>query len=249
MVIKIPDIVQFFITDFRSATLSVGIRRLPGNLGSGLLQRFGTVGEASSDNQGAFIQDSWTINNRLTLNLGLRMENEVVPSFGDSTTRKLLNLAGATNLLRDSVLHLTFYGDGKNKLFASYGWFYDRFKYELPRGSFGGDFFRRDYFEILPSRGTALYKLHSAEHSWRQHPDPIGGTVADHRSVTGYSACQFDFRIATNSVDANIFETGGVDPDIKAARQSEYTIGYERQLARNFIIECALYTQTDRPRD
>ena len=48
-------------------------------------------------------------------------------------------------------------GDGKTKLFASYGWFYDRFKYELPRGSFGGDFFRRDFFEILPSRGTSVY--------------------------------------------------------------------------------------------
>ena len=44
-------------------------------------------------------------------------------------------------------------GDGKTKLFASYGWFYDRFKYELPRGSFGGDFFHNFYFEIFPGDG------------------------------------------------------------------------------------------------
>ena len=53
-------------------------------------------------------------------------------------------------------------GDGKTKLFASYGWFYDRFKYELPRGSFGGDFFRRDYFEIFEP--TASSRPTRSEH-------------------------------------------------------------------------------------
>jgi hypothetical protein len=43
------------------------------------------------------------------------------------------------------------FGDGKTKLFGSYGRFFDRFKYELPRGSFGGNFFRNDYFEIFPN--------------------------------------------------------------------------------------------------
>ena len=50
------------------------------------------------------------------------------------------------------------FGDGKTKLFGSYGQFYDRFKYELPRGSFGGNFFRNDYFEIFP--GQTSCQLH-----------------------------------------------------------------------------------------
>ena len=52
----------------------------------------------------------------------------------------------------------------------------------------------------------------------------------------GYSVCQFDFRIPTNLAGADIFETGAVDPDIVAARQSEWTFGIERQLGNNFLL-------------
>src|SRR6266550_2520231 len=37
------------------------------------------------------------------------------------------------------------FGDGKTKIYGSYGWFYDRLKFNLPRGLFGGNFFRTDY--------------------------------------------------------------------------------------------------------
>jgi hypothetical protein len=40
------------------------------------------------------------------------------------------------------------FGTGKTKIFASYGWFYDRLRFSLPRRSFGGDFSQVDYFPI-----------------------------------------------------------------------------------------------------
>ena len=55
----------------------------PGNLTvRDLMTRFGTIGEASSNNQAFYAQDSWQVMNRLTLNLGLRIEKETVPNFG-----------------------------------------------------------------------------------------------------------------------------------------------------------------------
>ena len=215
-----------------------------GNLGSGVLTRFGTIGEASSDNQALFAQDTYTINNRLTLNLGVRIEKETVPSFAGSSAQAIEFGFGDKISPRIGVaFDLT--GDGKTKLFANYGIFYDRFKYELPRGSFGGDFFRRDFFEVLPGRGL-LFTDYTLQNVIGNYPDPVGGDCPIVGS-TGYSVCQFDFRIATNLAGASIFTTGAIDPDIEAARQSEYTIGVERSLGSNFVL-AARYThkQVDR---
>jgi len=215
-----------------------------GNLGSGFIQRFGTIGEASSKNQAVFVQDTWRIHNRVTLNVGLRAESEVVPNFGTSGSDAIKfgwgdKLAPRLGFAWDAT------GDGKTKIFGSYGWFYDRFKYELPRGSFGGDFYRRDYFEILPGRGAG-YANYTFGNILGTNPDPIGGTCPIAAS-TGWSVCQFDFRIATNLTGADIFSTGAIDPDIMAARQSEYTFGVERELSPGFLL-AARYThkQVDR---
>lgn len=206
-------------------------------LGAGYLQRFGTVGKASSKNHALFVQDSYQIARRLTLNLGVRFENENVPNFGSAGTTSIKfgwgskvspRIGGAFDLL----------GNGKTKVFASWGWFYDRFKYELPRGSFGGDFYRRDYFEILPERGS-LYTNYTRPAIIGSTTDPIGGSCPGPNAPVwpgGWSICQFDFRIATNIAGADIFESGAVDPNLKAARQSEYTFGVEHQLAANTVI-------------
>ena len=225
-------IVQLFYG--RAITGLTGQAATAGNLGSGYIQRFGTIGEASSKNQSIFVQDTWQIAQRLTLNLGIRFENEVVPSFGDASNTEAIEFGWGDKLAPRLGFAYDLTGDGKTKIFGSYGWFYDRFKYELPRGSFGGDFYRRDYFEILPSRGAA-YTNYTYNAILGGRPDVLGGTCPI-VGGPGFSVCQFDFRIATNQTGADIFVSGAIDPDIKAARQSEYTFGIERELWQNFVI-------------
>ncbi|MFN2491747.1 MAG: carboxypeptidase regulatory-like domain-containing protein [Pyrinomonadaceae bacterium] len=205
----------------------------PGTVGVGILQRFGTIGAASSANQGLFFQDSWQPVSRLSLNLGLRFENETVPSF--SAANPGITFGWGSKIAPRLGFAFDLTGDGKTKIFASYGWFYDRFKYELPRGSFGGDFFRRDYFELFPGDQwntiTVAQILGSA-------PDPVGGTCPDtgFRAAGARSRCQFDFRIPSNLVGGDLFDSGNVDPNIKAARQTDFTIGGERELGGGLLI-------------
>jgi hypothetical protein len=195
-----------------SSGVIVGNR--PGENGYGYLQLFGTSGIASSTNDALYFQDSWQPTQRLTLNLGVRAEKENVPSFA----------AGAPDIkfsFRDKIApRLGFAydvrGDGKLKIFASYGQFYDRFKYELPRGSFGGDKYTRTFF-VIPAGIT----------------NPFFFTPA---YAQANAVKLLDYRVPSNSPSDY-----RVDPNLMPVRQTEFTAGVQYDFLRNTIL-AARYT-------
>ncbi len=201
----------------------------PAAIGAGWLQRFGIFGAAGSDNKAFYIQDSWQPINRLTINIGVRAEKEDSPSFAPGAPGIVFDYGD--KIAPRIGFSFDLFGDGKNKLFASYGKFFDRFKYELPRGSFGGNFFRQDHFDILPGQTINSFNRGTIIGS---NPDPIGGNCPLPAS-TGLSRCQLDFRIPSN-LPGNDLELGAVDPDIKAFEQSEITVGFERDMGRGYLF-------------
>jgi len=203
----------------------------PTAIGSGSIQRFGAFGKASNRNQAIYAQDKWQIMQRLTINAGVRFEKEDLPSYNGSAPP--INFSFADKIAPRLGLAYDLTGDGKTKLFASYGQFYDRLKFELPRGSFGGNFFRVDFFQILP--GAANYTNYMIPRIIGNYNDAPGGQCPITRDSGYLTLCQVDFRIASNASGASIF-TGLVDPDLKPFRQDEITVGFQRDLFKNYLF-------------
>lgn len=198
-------------------------------VGAGRLIRFGTVGEASNRAQSVYFQDRWQPISRLSINAGIRLEKEDLPSFNGFAPP--INFGWGDKIVPRLGGAFDLTGDGKSKLFFSFGQFTDRLKFELPRGSFGGDFYRVDYFEMLPGN---QYSYYTPQRILGSNQDVLGGKCPIPGS-TGLTRCQYDYRIASNSPSADLY-TGLVDPNLKPYRQTEFTVGFEREFFSNYLL-------------
>jgi hypothetical protein len=208
-----------------------GLTNSPNAIGSATFRRTGTHGFGSNLSQSIYIQDKWQPVRRLTLNLGIRFEKENLPTFNgipsgvdfDWTDKIAPRLGFAYDI----------FGDGKTKVFASYGQFYDRVKFALPRGLFGGDIFLEDYFEIFPGDTAGEFNIDNILGGFTGPSIcPPTGTIAS----GAYSRCQKNLRVNANEPNASPFTSGAVDPNLKPFRQTEFTVGMERQISRDYVF-------------
>ena len=114
------------------------------NLGRGIYGYYavndrGVRGTAGANIISLYAQDQWTVGDRLTLNLGLRTENEVIPSFKTEILENAIEFGMADKLAPRLGASYDIRGDGRFKVYGSWGRYFDWTKYELARGSYGGD--------------------------------------------------------------------------------------------------------------
>ncbi len=223
---------RFFIGSDRLVnTLDARVVPTPGAIGSGLFRRTGTNGKGSNLSQGVFVQDKWQPTRRLTLNLGVRFEAENLPTFNGIPSG--VDFGWTDKIAPRLGFAYDLFGDGKTKVFASYGKFYDRVKFALPRGLFGGDIFLEDYFEIFPGETAGQFNLANVVNGYTgPSPCPAMGFITS----GARSRCQKNFRVNANEPSASPYQNGAVDPNLRPFRQTEFTVGAERQITRDYVF-------------
>lgn len=106
-------------------------------------------------------------------------------------------------------------------------------KFALPRGLFGGDVFLEDYFEIFPGDTSTGFNIGNIVGSFTGPSIcPTTGFIAPNAR----SRCQKNLRVNANEPGASAFLNGAVDPDLRPFQQTEFTVGAERQLGRDYVF-------------
>jgi outer membrane receptor protein involved in Fe transport len=77
-----------------------------------------TRGKVQADIQNLYVQDSWTVGPRLTLNLGIRTENEKIPTFRPDIAQYAFQFGFADKLAPRLGATYDVRGDGRVKAFA-----------------------------------------------------------------------------------------------------------------------------------
>ncbi len=172
-------------------------------------QGFVTEGNIHTVNLGLFLQDAWTINNRLTVNAGVRTERERVPTYtvGQDVPKFGIEFGFKDKLAPRAGFAYDIKGDGRWKAFGSWGVFYDIFKLQLPQGSFGGQKWLEYYYTLDTYDWPNIAQGANC-------PPACAGTL-----IRG----PIDFRHPSFGADS-------IEPNLKPMRQQEATFGVDHQL-------------------
>ena len=174
---------------------------------------YGFFFKAHSDRWALYLQDSWTIKGRLTLNLGLRAENEYIPVYSTDPAFegvKPIDFGFGDKLAPRLGFVYDVTGNSDLKVFGSIGVYYDVMKLYTAANAFGGR-----------TAGIAYYTLDSYE--W----DQIG--------LDGiYPGTQL------LSINMSYFDPSSVDPELKPMSQREISFGLEKKLAEDLSATARL---------
>jgi hypothetical protein len=200
-------------------------------------------GKVGNWNHAFYVQDNWTLAKGLTLNLGLRLDKENLPSYNSlpgfqgisfGWGQKIAPRLGAAY----DVLH-----NGKLKVYGSWGYFYDIMKFQLPQGSFGGAYWHDcvyaldspNYNQIIPQRDSQGHYC----------PVSTGATPANGSFPAMRFIENLDFRIPSNdpSQTDSLGKTGLVDPNLKPMKQHVMTFGAAWEIKHDLVFE-PVYTRS-----
>ena len=177
-----------------------------GNEESGV---FGEKFNIHNDRWALYAQDSWTLGEKFTLNLGVRVESEYVPPYSEDPSIpsgfKAVEFKFGDKISPRLGFIYDVFGDTSLKIFGSFGMYYDVIKTYMAAHAYAGFKWK-----------SAYYEMNSYEwDTFGITPDFYGGP----HIVT------LDWRHPS-------FES--TDPEMDPVNQREWSFGVEKMLMENF---------------
>lgn len=187
-----------------------------GTYGSVAVYVFQTTGDVESKNTAIFAQDSWGLmDNRLTLNLGVRAEKEQVPEY--VAGEHVIDFGYGDKVAPRLGFAYDVMGTGRSRLFGSYGKYYDVMKLELARGSFGGEKWI-----------AHIYGIETLDWQNINCTNVVNDANSQPSCTPGLTYL--------GNVDLRHPSTEFIDPDIKPMTSQEYQLGYQQELGTSMAL-------------
>jgi Carboxypeptidase regulatory-like domain len=174
---------------------------------------FRTLGSAGSRIKSLYGQDRWRVSERLTLNLGVRLETEKIPSFRGDVQQIAFEFGWRDRLAPRLGASYDLFGDGKVRLFGSWGRYFDWTKFDLARTVFGGEIWRT-YYRSLDS--LEVFSLGLNNMPGRDLWNPGVTPFRDRRSV--------------------VAGLKSIDPNLKPTSQDQWSVGGDYQRRNDTVV-------------
>ncbi len=182
------------------------------------------TGTDKTYSQALYIQDAWTVGHGLTLNLGVRFDQERLPPYDPKRfpsvefgwSEKIApRIGGSYDLLHN----------GKVKVYASYGKFYDIMKMGLSRGSFGSDYWH-----------NCVYAMDDADFTKITPTFSLGGGCPPSGPAPGVTVGRFIENVDFRATKADPRDPA-IDPNFKPMLQHEYVAGADWAITPTWSLE------------
>ncbi|NVB40200.1 TonB-dependent receptor [Pseudenhygromyxa sp. WMMC2535] len=184
------------------------LRALADSLGRGA--RVDSYDETLSTlNYALFLQDRWAILSNLYVSAGVRWElQDMRDIFGDTKIMIWDNIAPRLGVVYDWT------DEGRSRLYASYGWFYQPLPLQLNSRVFGG--------------------LVNVARSYQQN-DCLGRSTAAGDPLVDEGGQPSEWCVDTNASTTGLVE-GAIVPRLKGQYNQQFQIGYEQEVIEDLVL-------------
>lgn len=195
------------------------------------VQDFGSKGFASSYNHSFFAQDAWTIGHGITINAGLRVEKESLPSEtkANGFPSTPISFGWGDKIAPRIGAAWDVFRDGRMKVFGSYGVFNDLMKLNLAISSFGGQYWQNCAYAMGPNFDPTTVKL-AYDSAGRYCSGPDASSTANF--VGGVVPAGLTF-LENQNFRVNESVTSGLNP----YRQHESVFGIDYAITKTLAFE------------